>query len=57
MAVKRQRRHILAPYDVNGHVVRYSARLRRWVVDDAAYFVSKAAAFHYARTGERTEWK
>jgi hypothetical protein len=54
--MKRQRRHILEPYTVNGHIVRYSVRLRSWIVDELAYFVSKQAAFHFAQTGERTEW-
>jgi hypothetical protein len=52
----KTRRHILQPYEVNGHIVRYSARLRQWIVDEIAYFISKAEAFHFAETGERREW-
>lgn len=49
----KTRRHILDPYIVNGHSVRYSVRLRHWVVDELYYFKNKHAAFNFAETGQR----
>lgn len=43
-----ERRHILTPYQVNGHSVRYSVRLRKWVVDELHYFDKRKEAFDYA---------
>lgn len=58
MATKsKTRRHILEAYNVNGKVVRYSARLRCWIVDETAYFSKKADAFEFAATGVRRVWE
>lgn len=41
----KAKRHILDPYEVNGHKIRYSVRLRSWIVDELHYFRTKKEAF------------